>query len=118
MNYYCPPSQQGGKEDNSNSTRANIEIDWPVPPVYAANLRDPMKIGSRQQIIVETSEDLIVKGIVIGEDSKRAVIGIETVPEGDIVPGTKIRVKKINSNSVEFEEDGKTWTQKVEGGRK
>jgi hypothetical protein len=34
------------------------------------------------------------------------------------VPGTKIRVKKINPNSVEFEENGKTWTQPVEGERK
>jgi len=107
-----------GKTDTGNSNRANIEIDWPMPPVYSAKLRDPMELGSRQQIRIETSDGLIVKGIVVGENRKHAVIGTHTVPEGDVVPGTKIRVKKINVNSVEFEEDGKTWTQEVEGGKK
>ena len=37
---------------------------------------------------------------------------------GYVCVGPQIRVKKINVNSVEFEEDGKTWTQEVEGGRK
>ncbi|MGB2864695.1 MAG: hypothetical protein WBC05_15315 [Sedimentisphaerales bacterium] len=118
------PSRPGGKEDNGNSTRANIEIDWPMPPVYSAELRDPMELGSRKQIRAETSDGLVVVGIVVSEDLKQAIIGTETVVEGDIVPGTKIRVKKINLNSVEFEEDGKTWIQKtrekqgVEGERK
>ena len=94
---------------------ANIKINWPMPPVYSAKLRDPMELGTRQQIIVETSEDLKVRGITWSENLKFAVIGIDTMQEGDIVPGTKIRVKKINPNSVEFEEDGKTWTQEVEG---
>jgi len=108
-------SRTGGKTDTGNSTRANIEIDWPVPPVYSTSLRDPMELGSRQQIIIETSDGLMVRGIVVSEDRKHAVIGTETVAEGDIVPGTKIRVKKINPSSVEFEEDDKTWTQEVQG---
>ena len=97
------------------TTVANVEIDWPVPPVYSANLRDPMKLGSLQQIIIDTSEDLVVRGISYSEDRRYAVIGTDTVQEDDLVPGTKIKVKKINPNSVEFEEDGKIWTQKVEG---
>jgi hypothetical protein len=109
------PSQSGGKEDNGNSTVANVEIDWPVPPVYSANLRDPMELGSRQKIIVESSKDIVVRGIVVSEDRKYAVIGTNYLQEGGIVPGTKIKVNKINPNNVEFEEDGKTWTQKVEG---
>ncbi|MBN2594451.1 MAG: hypothetical protein JXA81_13165 [Sedimentisphaerales bacterium] len=109
------PSRSGGKQDNGNSTVANVEIDWPVPPVYSADLRDPMELGSRQRIIVESSEDIVVRGIVVSEDRKYAVIGINYLQEGGIVPGTKIRVNKINPNNVEFEEDGKTWTQKVEG---
>jgi hypothetical protein len=108
-------SRLGGKEDNGNSTVANVEIDWPVPPVYSANLRDPMELGSRQKIIVESSKDIVVRGIVVSEDRKYAVIGTNYLQEGGIVPGTKIKVNKINPNNVEFEEDGKTWTQKVEG---
>ena len=112
-------SGTAGQTNTGNAIMANIKIDWPVPSVYSVNLRDPMELGSRQQkIIIETSEDLMVRGISYSEDRKFAVIGTDTVQEGDIVPGTKIRVKKINPNSVEFEEDGKTWTQEVEGGRK
>ncbi len=114
-----PPSPQpGGTEDNGNATIANIEIDWPVPPVYSANLRDPMKLGSQRQIIVETAEGVMVRGIVVSEDRKYAVIGTQYLQEGGIVPGTKIRVKTINPNSVEFEEDGKIWTQKVESDKR
>jgi hypothetical protein len=109
------PAQSGGKEDSDNSTVANVEIDWPVPPVYPANLRDPMELGSRKKIIVESSEDIVVRGIVVSEDRKYAVIGTNYLQEGGIVPGTKIKVNKINPNTVEFEEDGKKWTQKVEG---
>ena len=112
------PSRTAGQTNTGNSTMANIEIDWPMPPVYSAKLRDPMELGSRQQIRIETSDDLMVRGIVVSEDVKHAVIGTDTVAEGDFVSGTKIRVKKINPNSVEFEDDGKTWTQEVEGGRK
>lgn len=111
-------SGTAGQANTGTSLMANIEIDWPVPLVYSAKLRDPMELGSRQQIRVEASEGLVVRGIVVSEDVKHAVIGTKTVAEGDIVPGTKIRVKKINPNSVEFEEDGKTWTQEVEGERK
>jgi hypothetical protein len=107
------PSQTAGKTNTENSTRANIKIDWPMPTVYSANLRDPMELGSRQQIRAETSDGLEVIGIVVSEDLRQAIIGTKTVLEGDIVPGTKVRVKKINLNSVEFEEDGKTWIQKT-----
>ena len=109
-------SPSGGKQDNSSSIMANIEIDWPVPAVYsAADLRDPMVLGQKPPPIIESSEDVVVRGIVVSEDRKYAVIGTDTVQEGDLVPGTNIKVIKINPNSVEFEEDGKTWTQKGEG---
>lgn len=104
--------------DTRNSARADIKIDWPMPKVYSADLRDPMVKGERTPIRVETSNDLVVRGITYSEDRRYAVIGIDTVQEGDFVPGTKIKIKKINPNSVEFEEDGKTWTQEVESGKK
>jgi hypothetical protein len=108
-----PPSQPGGTEGNGNSTRAKIEIDWPVPPVYSANLRDPMELGSRQQIRVETPDDLVVKGITYSEDRRFAVIGTQTTQEGDTILGATI--VEITPNSVVFERDGKRWTQEVEG---
>jgi type II secretory pathway component PulC len=83
-----------------------------------------MELGPRRQIVVDTYYGLEVVGIVVSEDRKFATIGTQTVQEGDIIEGTKIKVKTINPNSVEFEEDGKTWIQKtrerqeVEVGRK
>ena len=106
-------SRTDGKTDNGNSTRANIEIDWPVPPVYSADTRDPMELGSRRQIRIETPDDLVVKGITYSEDRKFAVIGTKTMQEGDTILGATI--VEISPNSVVFERDGKRWTQKVEG---
>jgi hypothetical protein len=106
------------KTDTANSARANIKIDWPIPPVYSANLRDPMELSPQKQTKIETTGGIVVRGITYSEDRKFAIIGIYTVEEGDIVPGTKIKVIKIYRNSVEFEEDGKTWEQQVEGEKK
>jgi hypothetical protein len=111
-------SQTAGNTNTGDSDMAKIKIDWPIPSVYSADLRDPMELGSQGQAWVDTSGGVMVRGISYSEDRKFAVVGIHTVQEGDIVPGTKIRVKRINLNNVEFEEDGKTWVQQVEGERK
>ena len=106
-------SRADGKTETGNSTRANIEIDWPVPPVYSTELRDPMELGSRRQIRIETPDDLVVRGITHSEDRKFAVIGTQTMQEGDTILGATI--VEIKPNSVLFERDGKRWTQEVEG---
>jgi hypothetical protein len=106
-------SQTTRNTNAGNPASSNIEIDWPMPPVYSANLRDPMELGSRRQTTVNTTYGLEVVGIVVSEDRKFATVGTQTVQEGDLIEGTSIRVKKINPNSVEFEEDGKTWIQKT-----
>jgi hypothetical protein len=111
-------SEPTGSTNTGDSAMAKIKIDWPIPSVYSAGPRDPMELGSQGQVWVDTSGGVMVRGISYSEDRKFAVVGIHTVQEGDIVPGTKIRVKRINLNSVEFEEDGKTWVQQVEGRRK
>lgn len=102
-----------GKTNTGNSTSAEIEIDWSVPPVYPVKLRDPMELGSRQQIRVETPVDLVVKGITHSEDRKFAVIGTQLMQEGDTILGATII--EINPNNVVFERDGERWTQEVEG---
>ncbi|MHC4461126.1 MAG: hypothetical protein ACYS6W_00595 [Planctomycetota bacterium] len=90
---------------------SNDEIDWQIPESYPATLRDPMQFGS-----VTTTEDrtgeLIVKGIVFSKNNPSAVIGNQIVHEGEKVSGATI--VKINKDSVEFEMNGKKWTQKVQ----
>jgi hypothetical protein len=55
---------------------------------------------------------LIVKGIVYSEDNPSAVIGSQIVHKGDKISG--IAIVEINENSVEFEANGKKWTQQVQ----
>jgi len=55
--------------------------------------------------------DLIVKGVVIS-DNPSAVIGNSIVHEGETIMGAT--VIRINQDSVEFEADGKKWTQQVQ----
>ena len=62
------------------------------------------------------TSDLVVKGIVVGEDRPKALIGIKAVEEGKEIFG--VTVVRISRSSVEFEMDGKRWTQEVEGDKK
>lgn len=98
----------------SNAIAASTStIDWQIPPPYPTTLRDPMRFTP----VAPTADQdepggLIVKGIVYGEDSSFAIIGTEIVHEGGTVSGAT--VVKINPDSVEFEMNGKRWTQKVQ----
>lgn len=96
----------------SSAVAASIhKIDWQIPALYPATLRDPTQFGSVTTTQAGTGR-LIVKGIVYSEDKPAAVIGTQIVSEGGKVLGAT--VVKINENSVEFEMDGKKWTQKVQ----
>jgi hypothetical protein len=90
---------------------SNGKIDWQIPALYPATLRDPMQFGSVTTAETGTGR-LAVKGIVYSEDKPAVIIGTEIVCQGDKVLGATI--VKINKNSVEFEMNGKKWTQKVQ----
>ncbi len=96
---------------NAAASSNNNTIDWQIPDPYPTTLRDPMQIGS-----VTTDQagggELIVKGIVYSEDNPSAVIGEQIVRQGDKISG--ITIVKISKDSVEFERNGKKWTQKVQ----
>jgi hypothetical protein len=91
---------------------ADIEIDWPAPPVYAANIADPMASGSEPHAEAETGE-IVVRGIVYTEKLPLAIIDEEYYGEGDTIRGATII--KIEPDSVVFEKDGERRTQKVQG---
>jgi len=111
---FSTPSRAGAAAAKLESTDAaassNSKIDWQIPALYPATLRDPMQFGSVTTAEAGTGR-LVVKGIVYSEDKPAVVIGTEVVCEGDKVLGATI--VKINKNSVEFEMNGKKWTQKV-----
>jgi hypothetical protein len=99
-------------------TGADINIHWQTPPVYSTDRRDPMTydpdgVSGEESPESASSTQLIVRGIVCSEEQQYAIIGTQIVKEGETVLGAKI--VQIREEGVEFEKNGETWTQKVEG---
>lgn len=109
------------KSPETTVTSSAGEIDWKIPAPYPATLRDPMQGGplapakaepESPQISEPETEKLIVRSILHSESKPSAVIGTEIVHEGDTISGATIL--RILKDGVEFEKDGKRWTQKIE----
>jgi type II secretory pathway component PulC len=69
------------------------------------------KLASLSSRRIMSREELVVTGIVTTEQTPRALIGTEIVEQGQTIMGAT--VIRITPDSVEFEMDGKRWTQKV-----
>jgi len=98
------------------SAGLNDQIDWKIPEPYPATLRDPMQLGP---IVTGTNQaetrelgQLIIKSILYSEDNSSAIISNSIVHEGDQIQGASIT--KINKDSVEFEMNGKKWSQGIQ----
>jgi len=96
---------------------ANNKIDWEIPAPYPTKLRDPMRlvpveVPQTEQIETRKTIEVIVKSILYSEDNPSAVIGGRIVHEGETIRG--VSVIKISRDNVEFEMNGKRWTQKVQ----
>jgi hypothetical protein len=107
-----PASSQAAFQSVSTSADANfVKINWPLPEVYPADLRDPMQPGS--SIVGEDkSGNVIIKGIIYSEDKPAVLIDDKIMRQGDAVAGATI--VKINKDSVEFKMKDKVWTQQVQ----
>ncbi|MHC4110803.1 MAG: hypothetical protein ACYSUY_06995 [Planctomycetota bacterium] len=94
---------------------ATSTIDWQIPDLYPTTLRDPMQFKKAAVTPTPTPDetgDIDIKGILYDEENPSVIIGIEILHEGDKVSGATI--VKINKDSVEFEMNGKKWTQKAQ----
>jgi hypothetical protein len=110
---------QTGDEINNigvASAGLNDQIDWEIPEPYPATLRDPMQLGP---VVPRTNQaenkeigQLIVKSILYSEDYSSAIISNRIVHEGDQIQGASII--KINKDSVEFEMNGKKWSEGIQ----
>lgn len=90
---------------------AKTQTEWQKPSPYPQDLRDPMRKWSVSSPTA-VSGDIVVRGIVWSEDNPAAIVGTAVVYQGQTVNGaTVVRIKQA---SVEFEKDGKRWTQSVE----
>jgi hypothetical protein len=114
-----PSGRKSAKDQFNPSNRLSGAADgdgiaWQRPAMYPQNLRDPMRFGSISTVenAEQEPDKLVVKGILFSEDNPSAVIGDQIVHQGEKV--ANITIVKINSDSVEFELDGKKWTQNVQ----
>lgn len=101
----------------ANIIVGSSKVDWQIPELYPSTLRDPMRAVSIRTTQATSGEEeeagqIIVTGISYQEESPLALIGTNIVHEGDEIFGAT--VIKINKDSVEFEMDGKRWTQEVQ----
>lgn len=76
--------------------------------------RQPSSIGGSpfSSYTTKTPRQGRIIYIVGTEDNHSALIGTKLVREGDIIDG--VTVVKIHKEEVEFEKDGKRWTQKID----
>ncbi|MDT8303430.1 MAG: hypothetical protein RQ760_18265, partial [Sedimentisphaerales bacterium] len=109
---------QAVDENNTGLASAglNHQIDWEIPEPYPTTLRDPMQLGSvvtgNNQAENNELVKLIVKSILYSEDNSSAIISNRIVHEGDQIQGASIT--KINKDSVEFDINGKKWSQGIQ----
>jgi hypothetical protein len=90
---------------------------WAFPDPLPARMRDPLVIPISQAIAQnsetpEKSKELAVRGIVYSTEKPSAIIDDTVILEGQTIDG--IRVVSITRETVEFEKDGKRWTQGVQ----
>ncbi len=109
---------QAVDENNTGVASAglNDQIDWKIPEPYPTTLRDPMQLGP---VVTGTNQaesrelvKIIVKSILYSEDNSSAIISNRILHEGDQIQGASIA--KINKDSVEFEMNGKKWSQGIQ----
>ena len=86
------------------------KIDWQHPMPYPKNLRDPMRFDSSKPT-GSTSGEPVITGILYSVDDPSAVVSDKIVRPGNMVGNAK--VVRILKDGVEFEMNGKKWTQKV-----
>ena len=110
-----PGSAAAGETEQSLANTNAGGIKWEIPEPYPMTLRDPMQIASLSTTQTEEQKpqtgQIVVKSILYSQGNPSAVVGSEIVHQGDIVLGAT--VVKIDENTVEFEKDGKRWTQEV-----
>jgi hypothetical protein len=90
-------------------------IDWQLPRKLPEPIRDIMSphagaaIARRAQ---PQQQQLVVRGILYSADQPSAIIGMKIAKVGDEIMGAM--VIGITRHAVEFEKDGRKWTQNVE----
>ncbi len=85
---------------------------WAFPKPLPSPMRDPMTVPSaRGDAAAEDGSHLKVRGIVYSPQRPSAIVNDAVVFVGQVIHGAHI--VNITREAVEFEKDGKRWTQGV-----
>jgi len=104
------PADLGGADETAAASLSKDSvIRWQEPGPYPKTLRDPMVLGTSG--FAGEGPGLPLRGIIYSEQRCSAIIGSRIVHQGDKIQNAT--VVRINKDSVEFELNGKTWTQKI-----
>jgi len=110
LNSAHSPADLGGTDETAAvSLSKDSVIRWQEPGPYPKTLRDPMVLGTSG--FAGEGPGLPLRGIIYSEQRCSAIIGSRIVHQGDKIQNAT--VVRINKDSVEFELNGKTWTQKI-----
>lgn len=114
---FSPEAARGKSTAASDPSSAAVKtpsvvVKWNKPAPWPPSMRDPMQIARVSATAGTEKSDLTVRGIVVSRGRSSAIVGERIVFEGETVRGATIR--KIGKDSVEFERDGKIWTQQVQ----
>ncbi len=91
---------------------APAATNWTRPEPWPDETRDPMTPGPQGRAADGSAYDRLVKGIVYSQTNPSAIVGDRIVSVGDTING--ITIVAIEKDAVEFEKDGKRWTQPVQ----
>jgi hypothetical protein len=94
----------------TKSLSEKTQVKWEKPSLLPAMARDLMKYTSRPGGS-DSNEQVSIHGIVIGASKSSVIIEGSVLHEGDTANGANIL--KISQGVVEFEKEGKKWTQSV-----
>jgi len=100
------------------SPETKNDVDWQVPELLPAEvmgfLKDPEETAEQKKQRegpVKGKQKVDLKAILFSDQKPSAIIDGQILHIGDEV--NEATVKSITIDSVEFEKDGKTWTQKL-----
>lgn len=118
-----PRKTKGATEDEALLTagaKSGQDIEWKIPDPLPDTMRDPIKLGAQTSAGGAESSgagpelsasDIDVRDIIFSKDKPSAFINGRIVYIGDKVHDAT--VVKISKEGVEFEKDGKKWTQNI-----
>jgi len=107
-----PKKKAPAAAEASPAASVSSQISWSRPEPWPEEVRDPMAPQAAGQTADGAPLECIVRGIVFSQTRPSAIIGDQIVVVGDTYNG--IKIAGITKDAVEFEKEGRRWTQTVQ----